>query len=90
MLWRESQLICCYSERGNLISELESRLPHSGPIFKNDDGAVHMKIEETTRGTSVDSIIKSFSRRNDVHGSFKLLLVIMMVKSSVDQSQIKG
>ena len=34
-----------------------------------------MKIEETSRGTSVESTIKSFSRRKDGGGSFQALII---------------
>ena len=37
---------CYYGESGSLIAELESRLSHSGPIFKNDNATVYMKIKE--------------------------------------------
>ena len=64
----------CYGVSGSLIAELESRLSHSGPIFKNDDATVYMKIEEAARGTSVESTIKSFSRRKDGRGAFHALM----------------
>lgn len=59
---------------GILIDELESRLSHSGPIFKNDNATVYVKIEEAARGTSVESTIKSFSRRKDGRGAFQPLV----------------
>ena len=34
----------CYGESRTLISELESLLPRSEPIFKNDDVESHVKI----------------------------------------------
>jgi hypothetical protein len=65
---------CYYGESGSLIAELESRLSHSGPIFNNDNATVYMKIEEAARGTSVESTIKSFSRRKDGRGAFQALM----------------
>ena len=57
-----------------VIAELESHLSHSGPIFKNDDATVYMKIEEAARGTSVESTIKPVSRRKDGCGAFQALM----------------
>ena len=44
---------CYCGESGSLIAELESRLSHSGPIFKNDNDTVYIKIKEAARGISV-------------------------------------
>ena len=52
-----------YSASGSLITELIARLPHTGPIFKSNNAAVYMKIEEAARGTSCESTTKAFSRR---------------------------
>ena len=49
-----------YRESVSLISELESRLPRSGPVFKNDNTMVWMKIEEDYCGVSVDLSVKYF------------------------------
>jgi hypothetical protein len=65
---------CYYDESGSLIAELESRLSHSGPIFKNDNATVHMKIEEADQVTSVESAIKSFSCSKDGRGAFQALM----------------
>ena len=65
---------CYYGESGRLVSELEPRLPHCRPIFKNDNHAVCMNIEETARGISVESTNKYFSRRKDGHGAFQALI----------------
>ena len=64
----------CSDENGSLINELVARLPHSGPIFKNDNESVFMKIEEAVRGTSVESTIKSFSRAKDGRGAYLALI----------------
>ena len=61
-----------YGDSRSLISELDSRLPHVGPIFKNDNATVYVDVEIAGRGTSTESIIKSFSRNKDGFGVFKL------------------
>ena len=61
-------------ESVSLISELDSRLTPCGPIFKNEDDAVCAKIEESTRETSEESTIDSFSRRKDGRGTFRPLI----------------
>lgn len=63
-----------YGTSGTLIEELIARLPHTGPIFRNDNATVYMKIEEAVRGTSVESTIKSFSRRKDGRGAYLTLV----------------
>ena len=63
-----------YIEAGSLISEIESRLTHSIPIFKNDNASVYVNIEEATRGTSVESTIKYFFIRKDRCGAFQALI----------------
>ena len=63
-----------YGESGSLISELESRLPREGPIYKNENAVVWMRIEESSRGTSVESKIKYFSRHNDGRATFQYLM----------------
>ena len=65
---------CYFGVSGTILSELEARLPHDGPIYKNDNGSVYMKIEEAVRGTSVESTIKPFSRRKDGRGAFQALI----------------
>ena len=65
---------CYYGVSGSLLSELEARLPHDGPIYKNDNSSVYMKIEEAVRGTSVESTIKPFARRKDGRGAFQALI----------------
>jgi len=35
-----------YGESGSLVEELIARLPHNGPIFKNDNATVFQKVEE--------------------------------------------
>ena len=40
-----------YGASGSLHEELTARLPHSGPIYKNDNCSVFLKIEKASRGT---------------------------------------
>ena len=63
-----------YGASGSLIDELIARLPHTGPIYKSDNAAVYMKIEEAARGTSCESTIKAFSRRKDGRGAYLALI----------------
>ena len=65
---------CYYVEIRSLIFELESHLHHEGPICKNNNAEVCIKIEAFSRGTSVESTIKSLSRHKDGHGSFKAMI----------------
>ena len=67
-------IVSYYGESGSLLEELIKRLPHSGPIFLNDNSTVYGKIEEAVRGTSVESTIKSFARRKDGRGAFEALI----------------
>ena len=64
------------------MSELESRLSHSRPIFKNYDSVVCIRIKEASRGTSMESIIKYFPRRKHGRGAFQHLI-------SNDSSKVK-
>ena len=50
-----------YGESGSLVGELIARLPHEGPIYKNDNATVFQKVEEAARGTSCESTIKAFA-----------------------------
>jgi len=63
-----------YGESGSLVEELIARLPHSGPIFKNDNATVYQKVEETARGTSCESTIKVFARGKDGRGAYLALI----------------
>ena len=63
-----------YGASGGLSDELFARLPHTGPIYKNDNVAVYQKIEETARGTSVESTLKHLSRRKYGRGAFLALI----------------
>ena len=67
-------VVSYFGRSGSLLEELIHRLPHSGPIFKNDNASVFGKIEEAARGTSVESTIKSFTRSKDGRGAFAALV----------------
>ena len=58
-----------YGVSGGIADELVARLPHIGPIYKNNNVEVYQKIEEAARGASVESTIKPFSRRKDGRGA---------------------
>lgn len=57
-----------FGQSGSLIKELISRLTHAVPIFLNDNATVCLKIEESARGTKVESNIKYFARRKNCRG----------------------
>ena len=63
-----------FGSSGSLHDELIARLIHTGAIYKNDNTSVFMKIEKATRGTSVESTVKSFARRKDGRGAFLALI----------------
>ena len=63
-----------FGESGSMIEELILRLPHSGPIFKDDNKTVYMMISKAVAGTSVESTIKSFSRQKDGRGAYQALV----------------
>ena len=65
----------CYGKSRSLLSELESIITQSGPIFKNDNAVVYMKIEEAAREVSVESIIKSFSSLKEERRAFQALVI---------------
>ena len=54
-----------FGASGSMMEELIARLPHTGPIFRDDNKTVYMMISKAMTGTSVESIIKSFSRQKD-------------------------
>ena len=63
-----------FGASGSLTAELVARLPHTGPIYKQDNTTVFLKIEEAARGTSVESTIKPFARQKDGRGAFLALI----------------
>lgn len=63
-----------HGSSGGLLDELIARLPHTGAIFKNDNGTVYMMVEKAARGTSVESTVKSFARRKDGRGAFLAII----------------
>jgi hypothetical protein len=58
----------------SLHEELAARLSHVGPIYKNDNTSVFLKIEKASRGTSVESTVKAFSRKKDGRGAYLALI----------------
>jgi hypothetical protein len=63
-----------YGASGSLHDELIARLPHEGPVYKNDNTSVFLLIEKATRGTSVASTVSNFIRRKDGRGAFQALI----------------
>jgi hypothetical protein len=63
-----------YGSSGSMIEELINRLPHTGPIYRDDNKTVFMMISKAATGTSVESTIKSFSRAKDGRGAYKALI----------------
>ena len=59
---------------GSLHDELTAQLPHSGPIYKNGNCSVFLKIEKVSRGTSIESTVKAFFRRKDGRGAYLALI----------------
>lgn len=65
---------CHYGDSGSMLEELTKRLPHNGPIYQDDNKTVFMMISKAVTGTSVESTIKSFSRRKDGRGAYFALI----------------
>ena len=63
-----------YGSSGSMLEELIKRLPHTGPIFRDDNKTVFMMIAKAVAGTSVESTIKSFSRKKDGRAAFFALI----------------
>ena len=63
-----------FGTSGSLMDKLVARLPHTGPIYWNDNVTVYQKIKEASCGTSCESTIKSFSRRKDGRRAFQVLI----------------
>ena len=60
-----------YGRSGCLHDELVARLPHTCPIYKNDNGSVYMIVEKAARRTSVESTVKVFARTKDGRGAYQ-------------------
>ena len=43
--------------------------PTTGPTYQNDNALVYRKLEEASRGTSLEPAIKFYSRRKDGRGA---------------------
>ena len=63
-----------FGRSGGLQEELIARLPHTGSSFKTDNKTVFMKIEKASRGTSVESTVKTFARLKNGRGAFLALI----------------
>ena len=63
-----------FGSSGSMIAELEKRLPHTGPIHKQDNATVYVKIASSVKGTTCESTIKPFMRTKDGRGAFLALL----------------
>jgi hypothetical protein len=63
-----------YGSSGSMLEELAKRLPHTGPIYKDDNKTVFMLISKAVTGTSVESTIRSFSRQKDGRGAYRALV----------------
>ena len=63
-----------FGRSGSLVEELIAQLPHDCPIFKNENATIFAKIEESIRGISVESTIKSFARRKDGRDAYEALI----------------
>ena len=63
-----------FGKSGCLHAELTERLPHSGPIYKHDNSTVFSMIERASRNTSVESTVKSFSRKKDGRGAYLAII----------------
>ena len=63
-----------YGASGSILEEFKNRLPHSGPIYQDDNKTVFMMVSHAVSGTSVESTIKSYARTKDGRGAFNALL----------------
>ena len=62
-----------YGQSESMLEELIQRLPHSGPIYKDDNKTVFMMIKAVA-GTSVECTIKSFPRQKDGRAAYFALV----------------
>ena len=63
-----------FGTSSSLMEELIACLPHTGPIYQNNNVTVYQKIEEVACGTSCKSTIKAFFRRKNGTGAFQALI----------------
>ena len=63
-----------YGASRSMLEEPMNSLPHAGPIFRGDNKTVFMMNDKAVYGTSMESKIKSYSRRKD--GCAKSLALI--------------
>ena len=62
------------SASGSMLEELINRLPHAGPIFRDENKTVFVMITKAVSGPSVDSTIKFYSRRKYGRAAFIALI----------------
>lgn len=65
---------CHFGVSGSLLKELIKCLPHSGPIYQDDNKTVFMMISTAVTGISVESTIKSFGHMKDGQGACQALI----------------
>ena len=63
-----------YGVSGSMLEELINRLPHAGPIFRDNNKTVFVMISKAVAGTSVKSTIRSYSIRKDGRATFLALI----------------
>jgi hypothetical protein len=63
-----------FGTSGGLQAELISHLSHGDALYRSDNKTVYLKLEKACRGTSVESTIKTFSRRQDGRGAYLALI----------------
>ena len=63
-----------FGSSGGLQSELIARLSHGDALYRSDNKTVYLKLEKACRGTTVESTVKTFSRRQDGRGAYLALI----------------
>ena len=54
-----------FGKSGCRQDELVIHLPHSGPIYKYNSASVFLKNKKASRSNSIESSVKTFSRKKD-------------------------
>ena len=52
-------------QHGSIEGDMINRIPHTNPLFRNDNEAVYQKLEIATRNTQYAAAIAPFNRRKD-------------------------
>ena len=63
-----------FGTSGGLQAELVNRLSHGDALYRSDNKTVYLKLEKACRSSSVESTVKSFSRRQDGRGAYLALI----------------